>query len=307
MGVWSPRKQETRWDPELRPLHEKDQLNNLARCIAAIGSDNRVAIGTAGGLFTCGRESDYGLGPQGRDIRALCPIGNEALWVLAWPGGVERWTGGGWADFRPQQPPGFPLALAVGQDGSPYVVTGRSLWRLGAGEPVEVAGPPPAPARCLAQAPEGSWWLGTTRGVYRLAGGGWELAGQQQGPLQAEVHALAVIEATLWAATDAGLWAWHQDFPPRPAGQPPGWQPHAGSGAGADPRVLALAPAAGSGNLWLARDDGVVRYDPSTGTLSPPYTVINSGLAGRRVTALAECAGALWIATQAGVSRLKLT
>ena len=250
MGVWSPRRGETRWDPEFLPAHEKDGLNNLARCAAAIGSDGRVAVGTAGGLLTCDREGGCRLETHAGDIRALCSIGNGTLWVLAWPRGVERLTGGGRVVFRPPQPPGLPLAMGVGQDGSPYVVTGRALWRLEAGEPVEVAGTPPAPACCLAQASDGIWWVGTMQGIYRLAGAGWELAGQQPGPLQAEVHALAVIDGTLWAATAAGLWAWHG---------PEVWYPHVLASPGEGRRVRALAPAGCFGDLWLARDDGVAR------------------------------------------------
>jgi ligand-binding sensor domain-containing protein len=70
--------------------------------------------------------------------------------------------------------------------------------------------------------------------------------------------------------------------------------------------VRALAPAGQTGALWLAGPDGVVRFDPGTGAAAAPLTVANSGLAGKRVAALAEGAGALWVVTHSGISRLTL-
>jgi ligand-binding sensor domain-containing protein len=159
-----------------------------------------------------------------------------------------------------------------------------------------VGGGAGAQARCLVQAADGAWWVGTDRGVYRLAGASWELAGEQPGPLQAAVAGLIAVGDTLWAATESGLWE-------RRGGA---WALRAaGPGRDAAP-VRALAPAGKTGVLWLAGPDGVVRFDPATGSVAAPLTVANSGLAGKCVATLAESAGALWVVTHSGISRLTL-
>jgi len=278
---------ESFWDLNVLPLHREDALNNLGRCVALLRGDDRVWVGTAGGLMVFGpgeawtRISDVG------DVRMLAA--EDDLWLLTWPRGVRRLAGSGWPNLLECQPPGLATALAVCEDGSPAVFTGRGLWRLG-DQPQALADSIQATVRCLTQTPGGRWWLGTTEGVYRLTAGAWELAGEQPGPGRAEVYALAVVGGTLWAATAVGLWA-------RGAN---GWVLHSKE------LVRALAAASDLTTLWLARDDGVVRYDPVSGVSSEPYTPINSGLASRRVTALAERSSALWIVTQVGTSRATL-
>jgi ligand-binding sensor domain-containing protein len=285
--------EDARWDLDLLPPHPEDQISNLGRCVVSVGDDGRVWSGTAGGLVAFGPGDEWAAHLIGEDVRALAvnPAEQQTPWLLAWPLGVDRMLGPGQPSERVEQPPGLPLALAVGRDGAATAITGRSRWELGYGTPAELPGGGHIAARCLVQAADDVWWLGTTEGAYHLAGGRWALAGEQPGPGGAEVYGLAVLGDTLWAATETGLWARRAD----------GWTRH-GDGT----EVRALAPAGGAGRLWLARGGGVERYDPASGAIEARYTPAESGLASRRVTALAENAGTLWIATQAGISRLRL-
>jgi ligand-binding sensor domain-containing protein len=282
-------------DFDLLPPDPEDALNNLGRCVAADPGDGRVFVGTAGGLVTFRPGGDWALAREAGDVRQLAAAGGH-LYLLAWPRGVGRLSDPGQVEFLAGQPPGVPLALAPGRDGRPHVLTTRGLWRLEDDGRWQVRGGPEVQALCLAEAADGAWWLGTSRGVYRLVEGSWELAGEQPGPLQAAVAGLVVLGDTLWAATESGLWA-------RRGGA---WVAHQ-TAPGRDPYpVQALAPAAGAAALWLAGPDGVVRFDPAGGAAAARYTVADSGLAGRRVTGLAEAAGALWVVTHSGISRLTL-
>lgn len=303
-GVWSPSPDQTRWDLDLLPAHREDALNNLGRCVAAHDDRGQIWVGTAGGLVTFDHDGAWSADAESGDIRALCqvsasaaagPEAHSALWALSWPHGVIPLNAAAQADAL-VPPPGAVTALAAGEDQSLYALTGRGLWRLGAGEPALVAPSGPAAARCLAQLPDQTWWLGTTRGAYQLRDGRWALAGEQPGPLQAEVHALAVIGGELWAATAEGLWS-------RRAGA---WLARNPAAPATPPAVYALAPAIARPGIWLAREDGVARYDPATGAAGEPYTPINSGMPSRRAHALVERDGILWIVTRAGIGHLKL-
>jgi ligand-binding sensor domain-containing protein len=273
-------------------------MSSLGRCIA-LASDRRQGwVGTANGLLAfnenTGCEPFPGLAA---DVRVVTlgsnqgKVDNVGLWLLTRPYGIVCIADDGRVDLGWPQPPGIAAALALGNDGRPYAVTTRALWRLGPDEPVAVSGPAPDMITCLAQASDGLWWLGTAQGLFSLVNGGWQLAGEQPGPLQAEVFAFTVSDGCLWVATDTGLWARSGNV----------WQRH-----GASDPVFAVASAEGSGALWLADEHGIVRYDPASGASSARYTPFNSGLGSRRIVALAESAGALWIVTQAGISRLQL-
>jgi ligand-binding sensor domain-containing protein len=290
-GVWSVGK-ESYWDLNLLPAHQEDVLNNLGRCILAHQDDHRVWIGTASGLVAFQTNDEWFLHSNVGDVRALAASGS--LWLLAWPQGIGCAIGPETLDFRGSPPPGLPTALAVSQDGRLHAITRNALWRLDA-DWMPISSIVPATARCLAQTPDGTWWLGTTQGAYRLiaATGTWELAGEQPGPLLSEFYMLAIVQDVLWAATDIGLWA-------RQGNE---WIAH-----GEARSVWALAAADNSGAIWLAREDGILRYNPATRAIEQgPYTPINSGLASRRVVALVESAGLLWIVTQAGISRFELS
>lgn len=296
-GVRSTRS-ETEWDLDLLPPHAEDALNNLGRCVTLQPSNGRVWIGTAKGLIRFGPGDDWAVHniPED-DIRDLSAstIKEDDLWVLTWPHGVLRLNALG--QLFSQQLSGLPLALAVGQDGYTYVATGQGLWKLGADDTEEVSSNMPAPSvSCLAQTPDEKWWLGTTQGVWQQITGGWQLAGEQPGPAQAGVYTLSVINDTLWAATGAGLWARRDDT----------WALY-GLGVENTPfSVRALAASSDDALLWLAREEDVVHYNTSTRAIDATYTSAKSGLASRRVTALIENEGFLWIVTQAGTSRLKL-
>jgi ligand-binding sensor domain-containing protein len=280
------------WDADLLPAHPEDGLNNLGRCAAGPGADGTVWVGTAGGLVAFRPDGTWQLDAAAGDVRALCP-GPGALHLLTWPRGSGQLTAAGAVQFDARPPAGVPLALAPGRDGVPHLLTTRALWRLGPGEPAAVADGGDPGAGPLAQGADGTWWLGTPRGVQRRTPAGrWEAAGEQPGPAQAEATGFAVVGDTLWAATTAGLWA-HDGG---------GWRRHLPG----EEVVRAVAPAGGAGALWVAGEARLVRYAPATGQVTASYTPADTGLGSARVVALCEAAGALWVVTQCGVGRLKL-
>jgi hypothetical protein len=298
-GVWC-NGNETRWDSNVLTSHAEDPLSNLGRCAAASASDEMVWIGTAGGVVAGTRGRVWTRDGDVGDVRAACVAASgdpgdrrTTLWMLTWPHGIRRFDGPDWIAAPAPQPPGLPKALAVGADGSAYVVSGETLWRINGEYVTPVASHVPATAGCLAQGPEETWWIGTTRGLHRLAGAGWELFGAQPGLDQAEVYALVRIDGTLWAATASGLWA-HEGG---------GWTEHPAATTASARRAVTLAPSDSREAIWLARDDGVVRYEPGRGITKGPYDVTNSGVCSRRIVAVAECAGTLWVATKGGISR----
>jgi ligand-binding sensor domain-containing protein len=282
------------WDHEMLPTHAEDELSNLGRCAVASDVDDKVWIGTAGGLVTGEQDDKWSVDPIKGDVHALCVADGdlaqgaaETVWLLTSPDGISS------LGPNASPPPGLPLALATGADRCAYALTTKGVWRLG-NNLTKVAEAAPQSVHALAQTPDGRWWVGTTQGVYQYMGGKWQPVSEAPGPQLAEVYALAVIRKQVWAATSAGLWVRAQNK----------WVSHNKQ----EPLLVrTLAPASGESKLWLARLDGVVRYDAVSRTVDREYTPFEHGLASCRVTALVESKGKLWIVTQVGISRVKLT
>jgi ligand-binding sensor domain-containing protein len=278
------------WRHAELPEHREDQLNNLARCFAASEQNETVWIGTAGGLVTFRTNESWTIDLTAGHVESLCvsagPNG-ETLWSLCWPKGFR-------AQGEPAtEPPGVPVTLVKGADGKVYGLTSRGLWQLGA-QPKLIAERLDVRVRCLCQTPNGTWWAGTAKGAYAYNQGTWSLANEQPGPSLSEIYALVVQNDRLWVAAANGFWC-------RTGNK---WEPH----NAAQPRIVsAIAIASNGTNLWLADGKEVMRYAPNTKTTDRHYSVETSGIAGRRVAALAEIRGDLWIATEAGVSRLRLS
>jgi ligand-binding sensor domain-containing protein len=289
---------EATWHPGLLPPHAEDALNNLGRCVTGPTADGTVCVGTAGGLVAFRPDGTWQLDARAGDVRGLCggtarQQEPDAVYLLTWPHGVGRRTATEPVRFYAAQPEGIPLAVALGQDGRLHALTTRALFRHETGDWKRVAEGTDAAGCRLAQAADGTWWLGTSRGLQRAtAAGGWEAAGERPGPGSAEVADLVAVGDTLWVATTAGLWArdaagWRQHFPP------------AGEAV-----VRAVTPAADPGVLWLAGEDRLVRYEPAGRRALAEHLPRDSGLGSARVTALREGAGALWVVTACGTSRL---
>ena len=278
------------WEHSQLPEHGEDKLSNLARCIAISEMNETVSIGTAGGLVTFSSDDKWSIDASAGDVRDLCVATNahgETLWLLRWPKGFQA------QNFVHDQPPGVPVALAKGSDGNAYGLTSRGLWLLGPKVKL-IANSPPARTLGLSQTQDGTWWAGTTEGVYRYTNGVWLPANEQPGPGLSEVYALSVAGNKLWAATANGLWCRNGNV----------WESHNGP----QPRIVrALAVASDGIKLWLAEADAVVRYSPQTRTTDKSFTLEQHGVASRRVAALAEIRGDLWILTAAGISRLRLS
>jgi ligand-binding sensor domain-containing protein len=278
------------WRHSELPEHREDNLNNLTRCFAASEQNETVWIGSAGGLVTLQANDSWTIDTAVGDVRDLCLTAGqngETLWSLSWPKG-----------FRAQgstsaAPPKIPIALARGIDGNAYGLTSRGLWLLGA-NPRLIAEKLNVRVRSLCQAQDGTWWAGTAKGVYGYKKGAWSLANEQPGPSLSEIYALVVQGGKLWTAAANGLWC-------RTGNK---WESH----NEAQPRIVsALAIAEDGTRLWIAEAVEVVRYSPETKTCDRHYSIEETGLASRRVAAIAEIRGQLWIATEAGVSRLRLS
>lgn len=278
------------WRHSELPEHREDNLNNLARCFAASEQNETVWIGSAGGLVTLQANDSWTIDTTAGDVRDLC--------LTAGPKGETLWSRRCPKGFRAQgstsaEPPGIPLALARGIDGNAYGLTSRGLWLLGA-NPKLILEKLNVRVRSLCQTQDGTWWAGTAKGVYGYRKGAWSLANEQPGPSLSEVYALVVQGGKLWTAAANGLWC-------RTGNK---WESH----NAAQPRIVSALAAADDGNrLWIAEAEEVVRYSPETKTCDRHYSIEETGLASRRVTAIVEIRGHLWIATEAGVSRLRLS
>jgi ligand-binding sensor domain-containing protein len=290
------------WSLDLLPAHPEDALNNLGRCATGPASDGSVRIGTAGGLVAFGPDGSWSLDSRAGNVRGLCGGAERqqepgVVYLLAWPRGIGRWRTPGPVEFYSSQPDGIPLVMAVGQDGHLYALTTRGLWRFQPGAPECIAEAVGVAAVSLAQTPDRTWWLGTSRGVWRrTASGRWEPVGEQSGPAHAEVTDLAVVGDTLWVATTAGLWEHDAS----------GWSRHVPDPTAEDPVVRAVAPAGDPEVLWLACGDRLTRYAPAERRITATYLPRRSGLGSVRIAALREAGGVLWAVTAAGISRLTL-
>lgn len=278
--------------------HAHDELNNLCHGGVPQGDGRRVWVGTAGGLAGGGRDDQLTFQPERGDVWAMCladgatgaGVRRRGFCALAWPRQLVL-------SGRPTPAvKGLPLAVAQGLDGFAYVLTSEGLWLLAANV-ISIGGRPPERASWLAQTADGDWWAGTACGVFRLLQGEWVLSGEQPGPGSAEVFHVAAAGDALWAATESGLWA----------RRGAAWESHraAEMAGGLHRRVDAVA-VAGDGSLWLARADGVLRYDPKAKRIERLYTPANSGLVSSRINSLLEHEGFLWVFTEGGVSRLEL-
>ncbi len=301
-GVRSTNADNTTWDLDLLPPHRDDELHNLGRRTILSDTQERVWVGTAGGVIAFDLDNEWRIWANHNDVRSLSVISSndksttkEMLWILAWPQGIGNLNFSTGPNFPKLKLPGLPTLLSAGNDGCPYIITGSALWRLRGDQLTKIAPGVSGLPRCLLQTPDSVWWLGTVRGLYRLASGRWKFVGAQPGPLQAEVYALVVADNTLWVATEIGLWERQNED----------WILHNPGQQNSSRAVWALA-AGRLGTLWMASAEGVCCYNPKTKMQGVSYTAFNSGLGSRRVTALLETPGFLWIVTQVGISRLTL-
>jgi ligand-binding sensor domain-containing protein len=287
------------WNSDLLTSHPEDDLSNLGRCVLCHPDSDRLCVGTARGLFTYKPSQEWQLciNSEQEDIRAIVqnPDNTEMPWILSWSLGVSKLQHDSLLDYD-LKPPSLPLMLVRGQNGYPYFLTERALRCLKTNNYEEICQENLPHSRVLTQTSDGVWWLGTQRGLYRLIGNKWQFVGEPSGPLMAAIYALTEFQKNLWVATANGLWTlqdnnWVQLNLELPTKGAPIW---------------ALTPSLRSEALWLACEEGVICYNISTKTISKHYTSINSGLGSHRVTALVESTHALWIVTQAGISRITL-
>lgn len=303
------------WSGPVLAEHQHDKLSNLAQAVIGCQDSPNVLIGTQAGLLelTPGEErlnillqDDTHLQDNihclAQAIGPATPTRASTIWVARWPSDI--------VPILPLQLPvqigpdlGLVLAIAPDTAGHLHVLTTHGLRSIAnLAEPL-VRHAPPYTVHALVQTSlnGSSWWAATSQGLYRWRAGDseWTLEGSLDGPGQSLVSSLLVHAASgvLWVATDTGLWVWN--------------------GIRWTPRTLPLeshsielplrALAAAADNwFWLADAQGVIHYNSLTGETRERFTPFNSGLGSRRVVALLQHAGYLWVITQAGISYLAL-
>lgn len=231
--------------------------------------------------------------------------GKSDLWIGTDDGLVRRrgdvFDSFGAADGLPSN-----TIWSVFQDraGTLWAVTpdGLARYRNGAFQPLPLAGGI-ANAKSVAEAPDGSFWIGTRRGLEHFdARSGRIMNGKAAGyPLlpSAEIQAVAAtVDGRIWAGTRTGLY----------------WLDPATT---ASPALLLGLPSyeitsftnARDGSLWIGTAKGAAVV-PNGGRAGAPtnamaiYTTQN-GLPGDRVeSAYQDREGAMWVATNRGAARL---
>jgi ligand-binding sensor domain-containing protein len=146
--------------------------------------------------------------------------------------------------------------------------------------PVWLPGAPPGAPVAVAER-AGSVLVGTDRGLYSEASGGWSRV-----PTRGAVRDLASVEGAVWIATDRVLYEWH-------AGQP---EPRAVSlASGANVESVALGP---DGDTWAATEVGLFRRSEGSAAF-----VRETSIPAGRVLGVRVAGSEVWVAARRRVWR----
>lgn len=237
------------------------------------------------GAASWGRES--GLGAAW--VRDISEGPGGFLWV-ATSNGLARFDGQRFRHFDATSTPGLPhsgiSALAAGGDGRLWIGLEFGGLRAMRGDDVSIDAqahnlPEDVPVRDILVHPDGTVWVATEQGLWRLdADGGTRLS--PPGPGVADVRAVVADGEGLWARTrDHGLWRIERGVA----------RPHPDA-----PGCLGTSVAVGGGELYTACAAGVWRWDRDTGTWQSLKT--ENGI----TTLFADERG-VWFGTRAGLAR----
>src|SRR5690606_20193220 len=253
----------------------------------------RIADGPVRGIVRQpGLPSDY--------VRSVMQTADGTVWV-GHAAGLSRLGPGGFQSLfpAPGQAPASVLAMAAAADGGIWAGTyNRGVLRVAPGgvrvEPLVPDDHPLATeqVRALLEAPDGTLWIGTERGLLAWRGGRLDpdpLPGLPALPVRA-LHLAG--DGRLWIGQMGGL-AWREPDGHLVA-QRPGLQFPAQSAFDflADP----------DGGIWIATDRGVLRHD------SAGYRAygVEHGLSGSTVfRILADDFDNLWLTGNRGVLRVR--
>ena len=193
----------------------------------AIGPDGALWFGTSGGASLWHDETwttytpDNGL--AGYQVRAITVASDGAVW-FATNRGISCLDGEAWTSYTTADGLGSDdvCAIALAPDDTVWVGTSGGIsrfdgtawtaympagWEAGAWEMKDWV-------TALAVAPDGTVWLSrwgldpsmpeciVGRGLFRFDGQNWT---RDNGPGQAAVHAIQIVDGVVWFGTDAGL------------------------------------------------------------------------------------------------------
>ncbi|WP_411851814.1 two-component regulator propeller domain-containing protein [Stenotrophomonas sp. LGBM10] len=269
------------------------RLPSLRVRALALGPDDTVWIGTAGGLARWRNGAFLPTATPGQAIHALAPAGRH-MWVGA-VDGVRLYTAAGTPAMHGQSP-GLRL-LGVGRDGARWLARDDRVWRedphTGAQRAVSLTVPVgrarPRVVRLHEDRDGGVWLLGAHLGAWRL---------------RPDWKAFHAVHGNLPAQADAALPA----FAASRAGG--AWQAGPGAGlywidgataqrtrrlrmSGAAPGQRRAVVEDARGQVWIAAADGLTRWDPRSGARRHwPASAPGALDAGRL---LRSCGPHLWL------------
>ena len=178
--------------------------------------EGNLWIGTGGGLvrlrdgfFTAWSYPEH---LPAQSVRALRHDASGRLWI-----GLRRGGAGWWEGERFHRLPSAEAldeddvtAICVDRTGAAWLGTDRGLFRLAGKELQRIAEVPDTMVHALVEDSAGTLWVGTEKGLYRWAGGRIEALGKQWEWAAVPVRALwADREGTVWAGSfSRGLIRW---------------------------------------------------------------------------------------------------
>jgi len=288
--------------------------SNQARALA-LGADGALWAGFAGSGVARydGQRWDTfsGRDQGGLNVNALLTDTEGRVWIAA-DEGVSQYDGQQWAFYAAGEagPLGSrALALAWSPAGTLWVGTEQGIhaWRSDTWMAYTTANSELTNDRALALAvdADGNLWCATSGGVALYDGEDWQMFTDPAVPLtEQEIRGVALGDEGLrWFAARRAVrrlsgenWFNYKDLR-----EAVGYDYRAILNTSNNPNGLWAVDRVGK-KVWIIVEGGVAAYD---GTAWETYTPDNSGLASDKVRAiLVDNSGAVWFATDKGISRL---